>query len=177
MTGIKIQHLPQYTVSDYEQWEGDWELIDGIPYAISPSANKRHQKISGKLFSSLSAQIDKNTCNCSIYFELDWRINEKNILRPDLVIECNDDQADYIYKTPALIIEILSPSTAEIDKVLKYNKYETARLPWYIIVDPDTNETIIYKLVNNSYQRVTDTEIDLEEDCIVTLDWERVFEE
>ena len=27
--------LPRYTVEDYEKWKGDWELIDGIPYALA----------------------------------------------------------------------------------------------------------------------------------------------
>ncbi|MEO1923214.1 MAG: Uma2 family endonuclease, partial [Nautiliaceae bacterium] len=26
-----------YTVKDYEQWEGDWELIEGRPYAMAPA--------------------------------------------------------------------------------------------------------------------------------------------
>jgi Uma2 family endonuclease len=175
MSGIKIQHLPQYTVSDYEQWEGNWELIDGIPYAMSPSANKKHQIISSNLYFQIRQQLDE--CSCKILYELDWRINENNILRPDLVIVCDDDQREFIYNTPALIIEILSPSTAEIDKVLKYNKYETAGLPWYIIVDPETYETIIYQLVDNSYLRVTDSEFILEGDCSVAIDWERVFKD
>jgi len=30
-----VKLLPHYTYSDYENWEGQWELIDGIPYAMS----------------------------------------------------------------------------------------------------------------------------------------------
>jgi hypothetical protein len=40
-----IKILPHYTYSDYEQWEGQWELIDGIPYAMSPLPVPKHQKI------------------------------------------------------------------------------------------------------------------------------------
>ena len=30
------EYLPHYTYEDYCMWEGNWELIDGIPYAMSP---------------------------------------------------------------------------------------------------------------------------------------------
>jgi hypothetical protein len=32
MGTIKIENLPHYTHANYMQWEGSWELIDGIPY-------------------------------------------------------------------------------------------------------------------------------------------------
>ena len=28
------EHLPSYTIKDYENWPGDWELINGIPYSL-----------------------------------------------------------------------------------------------------------------------------------------------
>lgn len=34
---IAEKYLPRYTVEDYNRWEGDWELIEGIPYASAPS--------------------------------------------------------------------------------------------------------------------------------------------
>lgn len=30
------KYLPNYTYEDYCQSEGQWELIEGIPYAMSP---------------------------------------------------------------------------------------------------------------------------------------------
>ena len=38
-----IKILPYYTYEDYCHWEGRWELIDGIPYAMSPAPNPIHQ--------------------------------------------------------------------------------------------------------------------------------------
>lgn len=37
---ITIQDIPHYTYQDYEKWEGDWELIRGIRYAMSPAPKK-----------------------------------------------------------------------------------------------------------------------------------------
>ena len=36
-----------YTYDDYIKWEGDWELIDGIAYAMAPSPLKTHQNLLG----------------------------------------------------------------------------------------------------------------------------------
>jgi len=33
---VAHKYLPNYTYEDYCQWEGQWELIEGIPYAMSP---------------------------------------------------------------------------------------------------------------------------------------------
>ena len=34
---LTIDELPHYSYQDYRRWEGDWELIEGIPYAMTPS--------------------------------------------------------------------------------------------------------------------------------------------
>lgn len=46
-SAIKI--LPHYTYEDYRQWERQWELIDGIPFAMSPAPTPRHQLIVGNI--------------------------------------------------------------------------------------------------------------------------------
>jgi len=43
------RELPHYTYEDYSNWEGRWELIQGIPYAMSPSPSYTHQRISQKI--------------------------------------------------------------------------------------------------------------------------------
>ena len=32
--------LETYTYDDYKNWQGDWELIYGHPYAMAPSPDK-----------------------------------------------------------------------------------------------------------------------------------------
>jgi hypothetical protein len=44
-----VKILPHYTYADYVQWEGQWELIDDIPYAMSPSPVPKHQRIANNL--------------------------------------------------------------------------------------------------------------------------------
>lgn len=34
MSDVKHRYLPKYTYEDYKHWEGKWELIHDIPYAM-----------------------------------------------------------------------------------------------------------------------------------------------
>lgn len=31
--------VPRYTYNDYKNWKEDWELVDGYPYQLLPSAS------------------------------------------------------------------------------------------------------------------------------------------
>jgi hypothetical protein len=41
--GTKIFEPERYTYNDYKLWEGNWELVNGYPYAMSPSPKREHQ--------------------------------------------------------------------------------------------------------------------------------------
>ncbi|MBK8506177.1 MAG: Uma2 family endonuclease [Saprospiraceae bacterium] len=79
--------LPNYTYEDYCQWQGEWELIDGIPHAMTPAPSPRHQLITANLIFQLRIALDEaNQCNCRVYDPLDIRVNKHTVLRPDVLI-------------------------------------------------------------------------------------------
>ena len=49
MGAIKKEYLPNYTYDEYVLWEGNWELIYGVPYAMAPAPMIKHQAISNKI--------------------------------------------------------------------------------------------------------------------------------
>ena len=49
LVALKNEDLPHYTYDDYVQWEGRWEIINGIPYAMYPAPSKKHQRVSLKI--------------------------------------------------------------------------------------------------------------------------------
>ncbi|QDV47180.1 hypothetical protein Enr13x_70890 [Stieleria neptunia] len=51
------KYIPQYTVSDYLGWDGDWELWSGIPIAMSPSPFGRHQAVASRVAYELRKAI------------------------------------------------------------------------------------------------------------------------
>ena len=59
---IADKYRPHYTYEDYLLWEGRWELIDGMPYAMSPFPSVDHQDINGNLLVVFKEAL-KNNCN------------------------------------------------------------------------------------------------------------------
>jgi hypothetical protein len=58
MSQLRIEDLPSYTYEDYAQWEGRWELIRGIPYAMSPAPTIQHQTISHNIAVALAKSLE-----------------------------------------------------------------------------------------------------------------------
>lgn len=152
-----LDHLPHYTYDDYIHWEGKWELIEGIPYAMSPAPMVKHQEISSNIAWELK-NIFKNCNRCTPLLPIDWRITEDTIVQPDNLVICDDstDKA-YITKSPKIIFEILSKSTAKKDIHVKYELYEKEGVPYYIIVDPDEKMAKVYELFQGKYKKLCDT--------------------
>ena len=113
--------LVRYTYDDYCLWEGDWELIEGIAVAMVPAPMKIHQQIQRELFFAFDKEQLDECSECELLSEVDWKLSNDTLLRPDMVWVCNDDNEKYITKAPKIIIEILSPSTAQKDENIKFN--------------------------------------------------------
>ena len=144
-SAIKI--LPYYTYDDYCKWEGRWELIDGIPYAMSPAPTPRHQLISNKIKYQLTDAIIKSGCkNCNVYDFIDIKVEEDTILQPDAVVVCKEITKSFLDFPASLVVEILSPATALKDRNSKFYIYEKQGIPYYIIVDVEKKAIEVYHL-------------------------------
>jgi Uma2 family endonuclease len=171
------KYFPNYTVEDYQQWEGDWELIDGVPYAMSPSANRRHHVIGSLLARQIGRGLEDTLCkDCIEVQELDWRLDTRTVVRPDVAIICNE-KSNYITKPPVLIIEILSISTAFQDRIVKLDIYQTQGVKYYIIVDPEAKSYVTYVLVDGKYQQEDISQFQLSSDCSISIDVQAALKE
>lgn len=168
-----LKYIPAYTVTDYNRWEGDWELIDGIPYAMSPSPMRRHQLLVALLVRYIGNSIhgQKEQCgDCVVVSDLDWIINETTVVRPDIAIICNET-GSFITTPPALIIEILSPSTAFKDRQVKFDIYQEQGVKYYLLVDPDKRTYTIYQLTDGQYKEQNNiTSFIIRDNCRIHLD-------
>jgi len=67
------EYLPNYTYDDYKIWEGDWELLYGVPYAMAPAPTITHQEINSKIMYQLMSLL--NDCkNYKALPEVNWKI-------------------------------------------------------------------------------------------------------
>lgn len=143
-TAYKI--LPHYTYEDYCRWEGQWELIDGIPYAMSPAPRPEHQAVTGNLHAEFRTAIKKAHCSCKVYQPIDYKITEDTVLNPDVLLVCQPIKKAYLDFPPSLVVEILSPATALKDRHTKFDIYEQQQVPYYLLVDVDKKEVEVYML-------------------------------
>ena len=179
MSAIKKEYLPNYTYDDYKKWEGNWELIYGIPYAMAPAPVIKHQAISNKIARYLDESLQECKA-CQALLPIDWKIDDSTVVQPDNLIICHTPQNEaYIKKAPKVIFEILSKSTATVDKNLKYELYEKEGVSYYIIVDPDESIAKVYRLKEGRYIKLCDAyedsvDFDLEL-CAFTFDFGKIW--
>jgi len=138
------RYIPHYTIADYVRWEGDWELWQGIPVAMTPSPFGRHQYCSLQLARALLSAIEAENCQAVVLQEIDWIISNDTVVRPDVLVLCGEVPQRHVTQPPALVVEILSPHTADKDRNDKLRLYEENGVDHYLIVDPNLNTLVAY---------------------------------
>ena len=152
LAGIEQEH---YTVDDYRQWEGDWELIDGVAYAMTPSPAYTHQ-LTGMAISGQLAEQLAECPHCQVLYELDVEFARDTVVRPDVLVICHEPEGERITRAPELIFEIISPQTARRDEVTKFRLYAEEGVANYIIVYPEAKKAKVWRLIEGQYRKVGD---------------------
>jgi Uma2 family endonuclease len=147
-----FKYIPQYTVSDYQSWKGDWELIHGVAIAMGPSPYGPHQNLNFELTSILKDALRK--CRLSefqVLQEIDWVIDSDTVVRPDIVLFKGKIPAKHLTVTPIVIVEILSESTADKDRTIKKQIYQQCGVKYYLLADPASKKVEVYRLKGKRY--------------------------
>ncbi len=152
-----IKTLQHYTYEDYCFWEGRWELIEGIPYAMSPAPIPKHQLVSANLIALLYNALRSNKCkDCRVYDFIDIKVSEDTLLQPDVSVICKPVIKNFLDFPAALVAEILSPATAFKDRHVKFFLYEQMSIKYFLIIDIDKKSIEINMLNNKQYQLIND---------------------
>jgi len=148
-----------YTYADMITWNDDvrYELIDGVAYAMT-SPLTIHQRVLKKLTRIIDTYLDGKLCELFIA-PSDVRLNydtlDDTVFQPDLYVVC--DKSKLFERgclgAPDIVIEILSPSTARFDLLIKFQKYLDAGVPEYWVVDPESKTVDKFILKNDRYVR------------------------
>jgi Uma2 family endonuclease len=157
MAILERNEYVKYRYKDYMNWsEAErWEIIDGVPYSMSPAPSRKHQKISGELFASMHNYLRGKSCEVySAPFDVRLNINDEededitNVVQPDISVICDSMKLDDkgCKGSPDLIMEIVSPSTLKRDLKEKFYLYERAGVREYWIVYPEEKTIVLYRL-------------------------------
>lgn len=122
------------------------EVFDGEVY-MSPSPNRRHQELLVRLIVAFSS-----ACRAGdhVYVApMDVVLADATALQPDLILVRAENAsilADVIRGAPDLVVEVLSPSTADRDRGLKMEAYARHGVGEYWIVDGEARRVEVHRL-------------------------------
>lgn len=132
------------------------EFIDGSIF-LQASPNTIHQRISRKLSTLFDNYFSDKECEpftapYDIILQSENETSKCKVI-PDLSVICDKSGLnDKNYSgVPALIVEILSPSTAWIDISKKLELYQRFGVKEYWIISPKNNNVQIFNLNENGF--------------------------
>jgi len=170
------------TYADYASWDDDnrYELIDGVVHAMS-APNAAHQRVLVELTRQIANYLVGKPCEV---FAAPFDIclmgkgdEDDTVVQPDILVICDErklENGKYCNGAPDLAIEILSPSTASLDRIKKLNKYLQAGVREYWIVDPVDKNVVVNILKNGKYviSKYVETEtlpVNILDNCNISL--------
>lgn len=146
-----------YTFADFLTWDEAEriELVYGEAYMMSPPL-EYHQSILMELAFQIREFLKDKSCKIfpapygvfPLAKSTDAPEDIDTMVEPDITVICDKSKRDkYGCKgAPDMIIEILSPSSRQLDRVTKFNLYERAGVREYWIADPKSQTIDDYVL-------------------------------
>ncbi|MDR1495334.1 MAG: Uma2 family endonuclease [Clostridiales Family XIII bacterium] len=150
-----------FTYADYAGWDTDerYELIDGVPYLMSPAPSVRHQEIVGGLYAIFRSFLKGKPCQAFIS-PIDVRLNadaeDDTVLQPDVIVVCDESKVgdSAINGAPDIAIEVLSPSSERYDSGVKLDKYLSSGVRECWIVNPEARTVRTYTIKSEGDESV-----------------------
>jgi Uma2 family endonuclease len=130
----------EWTTDDLDALPDDGrrlELIDGVPF-VSPSPTTGHQRLAGRLFAALDALCPSDI---SVTQAVDVRVNRRRSLCPDVMVvtaEATERNVSHYLPTEVLLaVEIVSPGSLAMDRIMKPALYAEAGIPCFWRVETE----------------------------------------
>ncbi len=152
-----------YTYADYFKWkfEERVELIKGKIFKMSPAANRKHQKIVGKIHIRLGIFLENKKCEVYVApFDVRLPIKSKDdkdiitVLQPDVCVVCDQSKLDDkgCIGAPDIVVEVLSPGNNAKELKNKYEVYEQSGVKEYWVVSPQDETVLIHLLEGGQFK-------------------------
>lgn len=146
-----------FTFDDYLEWENRQptrhEFVRGEVFAMT-GATDLHNEVRGNLYTLLRQHLRGTPCRV---FMADVKVRVETAdcgFYPDLLVTCAEsDRADrYIKRSPLLVVEVLSASTAAFDVGDKFAAYrQLDSLREYVLVDQERVRVQIYRRLDSQW--------------------------
>jgi Uma2 family endonuclease len=151
MTDLTRPHITAAEFLALEDRDDLAQLLNGDIIAAPPPI-PNHQRTVGEFYVELRQLIP----NGEVFIApIELWLDEENIPQPDVVWVAEGGRCVIEEKrlrgAPELIVEVLSPGTARIDKRDKYSLYERHAVTEYWIADAAEQFVEVYSLVEGKY--------------------------
>ncbi len=139
------------------------ELIDGRLYMMAmPSST--HQQVLLALTRKIADCLDEHGKDCALCiapYAVYINNDKHNYLEPDLFVVCDKSKITEkgLMGAPDFVVEIVSPSSRQMDYLAKLLKYGNSGVREYWIVDPMTKRTMVY-----NFEETDTSEVPFSED-------------
>jgi len=148
----------QWTYEDYKRLPDDglrYEIIEGVLYMV-PAPGFTHQYTVGELFAALREHVRVHQLGIVLVAPFEVHLpGIAEVVQPDVLFiaagRVPDPGAPFFTGAPDLIAEVLSPSTARTDRLVKFSAYERAGVHEYWIVDPRARLVEVYILSEEGF--------------------------
>jgi Uma2 family endonuclease len=155
-------HPPKTILEVWESLpEGTLCQIINSKLIMSPAPIVKHQQILNEINIEISIFLKKNLIGKIFISPIDVHFSDENILQPDILFIENKNlnivEKKRVNGAPNLIIEILSPSTSQVDYEEKKSVYERFGVQEYFIVDPNTKSVDSFFLKGNKFEQQKDS--------------------
>lgn len=130
------------------------ELSDG-ELIMPPHPTNTHQKVLGDLYLLLRRFVEERDLGLVRLAPLPVRLWAGKIREPDLIFVSNehlDRIGERFFGPPDLVMEITSPSTRHLDRMIKPIEYAAAGISEYWIVDPKARTIEVFVLKEGAYE-------------------------
>ena len=145
------QPVVKFTYEDYLTTPEDerYELLDGDLIMV-PAPNLKHQKVQGRLHYKLIQFILERELGELLLAPCDVYLSDTNVVQPDLLFVSREREhllsdGQKVRGAPDLVIEILSPSSADTDRGGKRDLYGAHGVTEYWLVDPIAETVSIHR--------------------------------
>lgn len=154
MTAAVFGHDGPWTEEEYlalGETQERVELFDGSLH-MTPAPTPRHQRIQRNLGNILEAAA--RSAGLELLEGVNVRLKPGRIPIPDLVVTAAIDFDQPVIEATdvRLVCEVLSPSNAATDKVLKMHYYAAGGIEWYLLVEQENGTLHLYRRLGRHYR-------------------------
>ena len=136
------------TLAEFLAWEERQPLryeFDGIGPVAMTGGTAGHADIQANLAAALRTRLRGKPCR--FYgSDLKFQVAEDHIRYPDGMVVCSPvDRTATVIHDPVIVFEVLSPSTARRDRIVKAREYQvTPSVQRYVMLEQDGVSATVY---------------------------------